>query len=90
MEHTHKGRTWTATGREPYTRADGTATELIRWCTQCAKCDRLVEIRTPLKYETTKAFGAKHCELHKMTQGEVRGLRRNAQENARRQKNAGK
>lgn len=88
MEHTINGRTWVAVGREPYTRKDGTQTELIRWQIKCAKCETMVEITTPAKFDTTKAFGSKHCPAHRLTQDDVMELRRNAQKAARLQKKA--
>jgi hypothetical protein len=65
MQHTHKGRTWTEVRREPYTRKDGGAAELIVWHTKCAKCDAMVEIKTSTKFDTTKAFDMKNCEAHR-------------------------
>lgn len=73
-EHAYNGRVWLLVGREPYTRKDGTATELLRWQTPCAVCASPVEIRTPVAYDGTKAFGAKHCAAHKLTQTQVMRL----------------
>lgn len=79
MEHIHKGRTWIEVGREPYTRKDGTHTELTIWHTKCAKCDAMVEVTTPAGgVEKSKAFEAQHCNAHKLTRSEVFDRRRTA------------
>lgn len=75
IEHAYKGRAWVLVGREPYTRKDGTVTELLRWQTPCAVCGTLFEIKTSVAHETSKAFGAKHCAAHKLTQAQVTVLR---------------
>jgi hypothetical protein len=88
MEFESRGRVWTEAGREPYTRVDGTETELIRWQIKCAKCDAMAEITTPATgYEKSKAWGAVHCNTHKMTQQQVM-QRWNEQRKANKQKKA--
>jgi hypothetical protein len=79
MQHTHKGRTWTEVRREPYTRKDGGAAELIVWHTKCAKCNAMVEIKTSTKFDTTKAFERVHCSEHLLSVAEVFSRARNAQ-----------
>lgn len=74
-QHTYRGRTWLLMGREPYIRKDGTAAELLRWRTSCAACESPVEIRTPVVYESSKAFGAMHCAAHKLSRAHVTQLR---------------
>jgi len=73
LTHNHKGRLWQEVGREPYTRVDGTETELIRWRLACAKCGEGFEIKTTAwsNYRDSKAFGAVHCPMHKLTKAEV-------------------
>lgn len=78
MEHTHKGRTWRAVRREPYTRKDGGFTELIVWHTRCAMCEDMVEIKTATKFDTTKAFEMVHCTEHRLSLSEVFERARNA------------
>lgn len=36
---------------EPHTRRDGSATTLLRWKSECAKCRTEFEFRTPLKQD---------------------------------------
>jgi hypothetical protein len=74
LTHGDTGREWIEIGREPYRRRDGSTTELIVWACSCAieGCDGVVEIRTPVEnYERSKAFGAKHCPLHKLSRVEA-------------------
>lgn len=66
--HSIKGREWRCVGKEPYYRKNGDDTELLIWRIKCAKCDSPVHIKTPLHgFERSKAFLAKHCDLHKKT-----------------------
>lgn len=65
LEHTYAGRLWRETGRKPYVNRQGEAVELVRWQTRCAKCETLIECTTPKAFETSKAFGLKHCAVHK-------------------------
>jgi hypothetical protein len=80
LEHTYKGRTWVAVGREPYTRLDGTVIELVRWQTPCARCEAIAEIKTPVDYGSSKAFAVKHCAQHRMTWGETQALAKSAKQ----------
>jgi len=68
------GRLWLEIGREPYCRKDGSTTELIVWACRCASdgCSESVEVKTPTAgYESSKSFGAKHCEAHKLSPDQV-------------------
>lgn len=73
LTHEHKGRLWQEVGREPYTRADGTKTELIRWRSPCAKCGEGFDVTTPSEgaFWKSDAFGAIHCQAHKLTKEQV-------------------
>ena len=72
MEFTSRGRTWREVSREPYTRKDGSQTELITWQIKCAKCDEMVRISTPaVNFEKSNAWGATHCPAHKIKKGEI-------------------
>jgi len=72
MKTTVSGREWVLVGEEPYTRRDGTTTAVLVWRADCAKCGAPFEIRTPRSWQTSKAFGVKHCPAHRMTKEEVR------------------
>lgn len=86
--HEHKGRSWTCVGRVPYTRKDGSTTELMRWRIQCAKCEEMVDVTTPsTSFETSHSFDMKHCAAHKLTNEEIFALGR-AQKRANKQKKA--
>lgn len=56
--------TWLAF--KPYTRKDGTDTELSVWHSTCAICGEPFAVATP-KTGNSKAFYRKHCDSHKLT-----------------------
>ncbi len=59
-EVTFKG--WLLVGQEPYTRRDGSGTQLAVWVRPCAECLGTAVAKTPVAgYETSKAFGRKRC-----------------------------
>lgn len=60
------GRVFTWLAMKPYTRKDGTDTELSVWQSACAICDEPFTVATP-KTGNTKAFYRKHCDSHKLT-----------------------
>ena len=74
-QHVYRGRTWLLVGREPYTRKDDSTTELLRWQAPCGVCGSLFEIRTPVAYESSKAFAAVHCAAHRLAPTQVSQLR---------------
>ena len=55
---------------KPYTRKDGTGTELSIWNSNCVICGTLFTVATP-KAGDSKAFGRKHCDTHKLTKHET-------------------
>ena len=59
-------------GAEPFTKAHGTKMMLHIWESSCAKpdCSNLFTVRTPPDSFTSKAFGRKHCDLHKATRAQ--------------------
>lgn len=59
-------RVFTWQSFKPYTRKDGTDTELSIWHSTCAICDEPFTVATP-KAGNTKAFYRKHCDDHKLT-----------------------
>lgn len=69
---TPDGRVFTHTATEPYTRKDGTQTNLDVWMGVCARqdCDKTFEVKTPAENTATKAFCRKHCDDHKATPSE--------------------
>ncbi len=62
--NTPDGRVFTWQSFKPYTRKDGTDTELSVWQASCAICGELFTVTTP-KTGDTKAFYRKHCDIHK-------------------------
>lgn len=57
-------------GTAPYTRLDGTQTELALWEGRCRRCGSPFIIATPMITPETfrlssKAFGRCHCDIHK-------------------------
>lgn len=74
LTHEHKGRLWLEIDRQPYTRRDGTTTELVVWAAQCCAdgCTEAVEVKTPVSgFSKSKAFDVKHCPAHKLTREQV-------------------
>jgi hypothetical protein len=67
--NTDDGRIFKWLEFKPYTRKDGTGTELSIWGSTCAICGALFTVATP-KAGDSKAFGRKHCDAHKLTQQE--------------------
>jgi hypothetical protein len=65
MEHAYGGRVWTQVRHEPYRRIDGGVTEVIVWQTPCRCCGEPFEIKTPVNFATSKAFGAANCAAHR-------------------------
>lgn len=61
--HTFKGRVWEAKGAEPYTRKDGTETELVVWQGLCTSCNGPMQVRTPrlVNLSATNVFYNKRC-----------------------------
>ena len=71
---TRDGRLFSFTGAEPYTRRDGTETNLLCWRGLCLVCGAGFTVKTPPDFDSSKAFGRKHCELHKLTPEQLQGL----------------
>lgn len=93
QKHEHKGRTWWLRGREPYTRKDGSATELLVWESLCQECLAPFTVRTPSEgaWQASSSFEAKHCSEHKLTASQSSRLGRaaaKAQRKANKQKAA--
>lgn len=65
LEHVYRGRTFRQVGTEPYTRLDGSETQLIVWQAPCVACGAPFTVRTPVAYDTTQAFGRARCDVHK-------------------------
>ena len=63
------GRVFRWHGVEPYARKDGRTTSLLLWCGTCAVCGEPFTVKTPQRLESTKAFGRKHCDAHKLKRG---------------------
>ena len=63
------GRIFRRHGVEPYTRKDGESTMLLLWRGTCAACGAPFTVKTPQRLEGTKAFGRKHCDMHKLKRG---------------------
>lgn len=63
------GRIFRWHGVEPYTRKDGESTMLLLWRGTCAACGAPFTVKTPQRLEGTKAFGRKHCDMHKLKRG---------------------
>ena len=55
---------WLLAGQEPYTRRDGSDTQLAVWVRPCAECLGTAVAKTPVAgYETSKAFTRKRCTV---------------------------
>lgn len=63
------GRLFVFAGTEPYTRKDGSASVVLVWRGACAVCGAPFTVKTPQHLEGTKAFGRKHCDMHKLKRG---------------------
>ncbi len=63
------GRVFRWYGVEPYTRKDGGNTMLLLWRGACVACGAPFTVKTPQRLEGTKAFGRKHCDMHKLKGG---------------------
>ena len=63
------GRVFRWYGVEPYTRKDGSASVVLVSCGTCAVCGAPFTVKTPQRLEGTKAFGRKHCDMHKLKRG---------------------
>ncbi len=55
----------------PYTRLNGTTTELAIWHSACTECGAPFTVSTPLSGKS-EAFGRKRCDTHKLTAAQVR------------------
>lgn len=67
---TPDGRIFSHTAVEPYTRKNGTQTELKIWEAKCSRqdCEKTFTVKTPAGGTAdSKAFGRKHCDDHKAT-----------------------
>jgi hypothetical protein len=87
--HTPDGRVFEHVEGVPHTRADVTFTTLAVWVSGCAKCGAAFRVSTPegATPVTSKAFGRKHCDQHKLTRHEIvqrwqAAIRANAQKGA--------
>lgn len=69
---TNDGRVFTLAGIKPYTRKDGTTTNLAVWRTPCAHpgCTGERVITVPEGTTAAKAFALKHCRDHAITTDE--------------------
>lgn len=67
------GRLFTWLAFKPYTRKDGTDTELSVWQSHCVICGESFTVATP-KAGRSQSFGRKHCEAHRLTKAEVSAL----------------
>lgn len=56
---------WVLQRTAPYTRTDGTKTQIKLWQSQCVKCSAPIFCKTPMDESTSRAFGLKHCNEHK-------------------------
>lgn len=69
------GRVFEWQHTKPYTRKDGSATELDVWASTCAHpgCETEFTVTVPLGSvpDYCKAFGTVHCKAHKLTAAEV-------------------
>ena len=45
------------------------ASVVLVWCGTCAACGAPFTVKTPQRLEGTKAFGRKHCDMHKLKGG---------------------
>ena len=66
-EYVRKGRLWVATGFEPYTRKDGSQTELAVWKGHCKKCDGAFSVKTPVGLDPDRynCFEVVRCPTHR-------------------------
>ncbi len=71
--NTPDGRVFTWQSFKPYTRKDGTDTELSVWQSHCVICGESFTVATP-KAGHSQSFGRKHCEAHRLTKAEVSAL----------------
>ncbi|OJU90984.1 MAG: hypothetical protein BGO13_08635 [Burkholderiales bacterium 66-5] len=62
-EYLRGGRVWRAVGFEPYTRKDGSETELAVWRGYCTKCNQAFEVKTPgaTILDASGSFDRKRC-----------------------------
>jgi len=67
------GRVFTWLAFKPYTRKDGTDTELSVWQSHCAICGAPFTVATP-KAGHTQSFYNKHCTDHKLSKAEATAL----------------
>ena len=63
QEYVRSGRRWLAVGFEPYTRKDGTETELAVWQGHCKACNKPFTVRTPAEtyLASSGSFDAARC-----------------------------
>lgn len=61
--YVRRGRMWTAVGFEPYTRKDGTETELAVWRGHCTRCNSAFLVKTPavLLLDSSGSFDTARC-----------------------------
>ena len=74
------GMVWEMVGNEPYTRKDGSASELLIWRGCCQQCDERFEIKTSATINLGKNasdFGRLHCDACKQPH-QTFGKRNNA------------
>jgi hypothetical protein len=70
-----KNRTFALVGEKQYQRKDGTWTTLKVWRSDCAVCGAGFEVATPSAVTDasgSKAFGAQHCALHRLTPAQTK------------------
>lgn len=71
---TQDGRVFYWLANIPYTREDGSETELGIWHSECAVCSASFTISIPVGNTTSNSFGRKHCNAHKLTKSQVSAL----------------
>lgn len=70
---TKDGRVFYHLANVPYTRRDGSQTELAVWHSACVVCGASFTVTTPTegRWPGSDSFGAKHCAAHKLTKAQV-------------------
>jgi hypothetical protein len=57
----YDGQRFQLIGREPHTRRDGVAIELLVWSSHCAECGDPITVKTPLNF----GYPRRRCDEHR-------------------------
>lgn len=86
---TPDGRVFYHLASIPYIRKDGSETQVAVWHSACVMCSKAFTVDTPLDFATSKAFGRKHCDAHKLTKEQTHAKWAESVRAAKAQKTAG-